>query len=175
MPRTCTICASPACAEINAALIAGEASFRNIAKQYGTSATALTRHKAEHLPAALARSHAAEQVAAADTLLGQVQQLQARTLKLLDTAENAGELHAAVAAIRAAKGNLELLAKLRGDLDERPQINLIVSAEWVSVRTTVLQALAPYPEARAAAAAALLAGGAAAEGGGGDHAVANAR
>lgn len=51
----------------------------------------------------------------------------------------------------------ELLAKLLGELNEAPQLNLTVSAEWAVVRTALLVALAPYPEARAAVAERLLA------------------
>jgi hypothetical protein len=44
---------------------------------------------------------------------------------------------------------IELLAKLIGELDERPQVNILVSPEWIAVRAVVLEPLAPYPEARA--------------------------
>jgi hypothetical protein len=50
---------------------------------------------------------------------------------------------------------LELLAKLLGDLDERPQINVLVAPEWIQLRTTLLEALRPYPEARTAVLTAL--------------------
>jgi len=53
------------------------------------------------------------------------------------------------------QSNLELLAKLIGQLDERPQVNILVLPEWEKIRYTMLQALAPYPEARAAVADAL--------------------
>ncbi len=44
----------------------------------------------------------------------------------------------------------QLLAKLLGQLDERPQVNVVVSPEWAAIRATVLVALSPYPEARVA-------------------------
>ncbi len=53
------------------------------------------------------------------------------------------------------QGQLELMAKLMGDLDERPQINVLVAQEWLQVRAEVMVALQPYPEARAAVAARL--------------------
>jgi hypothetical protein len=52
---------------------------------------------------------------------------------------------------------IELQAKLLGDLDERPVINVLVSSEWVAVRTVLLEALSPYPDARAAVASRLVA------------------
>jgi hypothetical protein len=51
---------------------------------------------------------------------------------------------------------IELLARLIGELDERPQMNILVSPEWITVRTAVLETLAPHPEARAAVAGRLL-------------------
>jgi hypothetical protein len=55
------------------------------------------------------------------------------------------------------KGQIELLAKLLGQLDERPAVNVLVAPEWLTIRAGLLAALGPYPEARAAVAAQLLA------------------
>jgi hypothetical protein len=51
---------------------------------------------------------------------------------------------------------IELLARLIGELDERPQVNVLVSPEWVAARAVVLEALSPYQEARTAVAGRLL-------------------
>jgi hypothetical protein len=50
---------------------------------------------------------------------------------------------------------VRLLGKLLGELQQPGAVNILVSAEWVSVRTAILQALAPYPEAGRAVAGAL--------------------
>jgi hypothetical protein len=53
---------------------------------------------------------------------------------------------------------VELLAKLSGELDERPQVNILnvaASPEWLATQAAMLQALAPFPEARLAVAGAL--------------------
>ena len=68
MPRVCTICQHADKPAINAALIANEP-YRLIAERFGTSAAALTRHKAEHLPATLAKATEAKETALADDLL----------------------------------------------------------------------------------------------------------
>ena len=93
---------------------------------------------------------AAEEVAQADDLLAQVRDLQAKALGILNKAEEAGELRTALSAIREARGNLELLAKLLGELDERPQVNLLVSPEWIELRAVIVGALEPYSDARGA-------------------------
>jgi hypothetical protein len=48
------------------------------------------------------------------------------------------------------QSNLELLAKLLGELDDRPQINLLVAPEWHKVRAALLDALLLFPDARTA-------------------------
>jgi hypothetical protein len=148
-------CAHPDRPAIDTALVGGE-SCRTIASRYGTiGRMALERHAANHLPARLVKAQEAEEMAQADDLLAQVRSLQGAALRILDTAEQGGDLKVALSAIREARGNLELLAKLLGELDERPQVNILVAPEWLSMRTILLGALAPYPEARVAVAGAL--------------------
>ena len=132
MPRSCTICEHPEREAIDRTLV-GDASNRAVASLYDVSEAAVRRHKANHLPAKLVMAHAAEEVAQADTLLDQVRDLQRRALAILEKAEEAGELRTALGAIREARGNLELLAKLLGELDERPVVNLSVSSEWLDL------------------------------------------
>jgi hypothetical protein len=94
----------------------------------------------------------AEEIAQADVLLDQMQDLQARTLAILEAAEATKQHRTALSAIREARSNLELLAKLLGELDERPVTNILVSAEWISVRTAMMEVLGPYQQARVAVA-----------------------
>jgi len=155
MAMTCTVCRHTDRAAIDSALVTGEP-VRSVASRYVTLSgrplghMALYRHKDEHLAPSLAKAQEAASVAQADDLLGQVRTMQGRALGILDTAEAAGQLLVALAAIREARGCLELLGKLLGQIDERPQINVLVSPEWHQVRGLILAALLPYPEARGA-------------------------
>src|SRR5918997_3382690 len=151
MPSSCTVCEHPDREAMDEALVGG-ASNRSLASLYDVSEAAVRRHKGKHLPAKLVMAHAAEEVAQADTLLEQVRDLQARTLAILEAAEETKQHRSALSAIREARSNLELLAKLLGELDERPVTNVLVSAEWVMVRTAMMEALDPYPRARVAVA-----------------------
>jgi hypothetical protein len=155
MSRVCTVCAHAEREAIDKLLVAGEG-LRDIAGRYGLSKSALERHKANHLPASLAQAKEAAEVAQADDLLGQLRKLQRITLGLLSKAYSAGDLRTAVAAVGQARGNLELLGKLLGQLDERAQVNVLVaSPEWLALRARILTVLENYPEARLALAAAL--------------------
>jgi hypothetical protein len=151
----CTVCTHPDRLAIDQALIAGE-TFRYVAERFGTSATALFRHKAEHLPTAMVQAQAAEEVARADTLLDQLAALQTDARRIGKKAEDRGDLRTALAGIRELVRIVELTAKMIGELDERPQVTLVTAPEWLQVRAALLEALRPYPDARHAVATRLL-------------------
>jgi hypothetical protein len=129
--------------------------LRNIAERYSVSKTALHRHKESHLPADLVKAREAREIAKADSLLDQVIELRDKALSILAKAEQAGDLRTALQGVREAKGCLELLAKLQGELAQEGTVNITISPQWLSLRTVILQALEPYPEARLKLAAAL--------------------
>ena len=149
MVRTCTICRHEDRAEVERALVQREP-YRHIATRYDVSTGALQRHAREHLPELLAKAHEAEQAARADELLMDVRRLQEKTLLTLQHAEASGEWSVLLRAVREARENIELLARLRGELDMRPVINLVLSPEWLELRALIVGALEPHPEAREA-------------------------
>jgi len=220
MARTCTVCTHAERAAIDRALVAGEP-FRHIASRQGVSTTALQRHKAEHIPAALAAAGRAEDAAAAIDVMAELRRCVERVNLLFDSCyrwlrdaddptrydigprasdlivtyetvdpetnrakarkEPLSRLLARVEGLPTVDGVLvveskhadprelvlkaadrlraqsELLAKLLGDLDERPQVVLVNAPEWHRTRSELLDALGPYPDARAAVAARLAA------------------
>ncbi|HKX17058.1 MAG TPA: hypothetical protein VJT33_03490 [bacterium] len=129
--------------------------MRNIAKQYGTSLGALHRHKA-HVPATIAKAHEAREVARADNLLDQVRELTDEAREILRRVR-AKDPRTALGAIREIRGNMDLLARLLGELHDQAAVtvNVLATPEWTAVQTRIARALAPYPEARAAVADAL--------------------
>ncbi len=154
MSRKCTICAHKQHSAIDKALVERQP-FRTIADQFSVSKTALLRHYDDHLPSSLVKAQEATEAAQADALLAQVVDLRDKALGVLEKAEAADELRAAVSAIREARGCVELLGKLAGQLKDAPTINLVLSAEWLTVQAAVLTALEPHPEARLAVSSAL--------------------
>jgi hypothetical protein len=149
VPRRCTVCDHPQRYSIDEALVS-DTPYRSVAKRFGLSDSAVYRHKAEHLPAHLLKAKEIGEVARADDLLEQVRTLQAHALHILERAESAGDLRTSLAAISQARGNLELLGKLAGELDERPVVNLNVSPEWLELRAVIVGALEPHPAAHRA-------------------------
>ena len=155
MPRRCTICASDKLDEIDRMLVEGRKSRRKIASECGVSEASLRRHAGRHLPDALAVSAKAERVANGDDLLNQVRDLQRRAVAILDRAETEGDHRVALAAIREARGCLELLGLLAGELQDRQTVNVLINPQWVEIRGAILQALEPHAAARDAVTVAL--------------------
>ena len=125
MPRTCTVCNHSEREPIERALLAGEP-YRNIAVRFHTSASALVRHRADHLPAALVRAHDSEETLRADSLLQDVRNAEGRAERLYNAAEailaralDVKDLRTALQAIRAAASVMaegRQYLELRGDL-----------------------------------------------------------
>jgi hypothetical protein len=154
MPRPCTVCTHKDVENINKRLLGGEI-YRTIADDTGLSETALKRHKAEHIPNAAAKATKAVEVAKADGLLEDIKGLREKAMGILQKAEESGDLKTALLGIREARGCLELLAKVEGQLNDRSQINILINPEWIQLRTLIINSLEPYPKAKEAVISAL--------------------
>src|SRR4051812_21097274 len=130
--------------------------FRAISRQFGLSKDAVLRHHDEHLPEVLTKAREAEDVAHALDVVQQLKAINGACLAVLKDARQAGNGELVLKAVDRVQRQIELQAKLLGDLDERPQINVLVSPEWIQTRSALLAALTAFPEARAAVAASLV-------------------
>lgn len=160
MARTCTICAHHDRDAIDAAL-AGGSSARAIAATYRVSEDAVARHKGQHLRLRLIEArHSAEESERDQALdvLAQLKAINAASLGVLRDARQGGDGELVLKAVDRVQKQIELQAKLLGELDESPRVNVLVLPEWLALRGRLLVALAPYPAARLALAEALNAG-----------------
>jgi hypothetical protein len=161
MGGRCTVCSHPDREAIDDALVRGSLTYRELTARYGLSKDSLSRHRATHVSAALAAILAADNrldEGQSVPLLRRVENLIARTDKMLKAAEREGRVNAALAAVRELRALLELLGKASGELREGPQVtvNLLASPEWLAIRDGLFAALSPFPDARAAVAGRLL-------------------
>jgi len=147
MTRVCTVCSHENRAGIDFALLSVTA-VRSIKNLNGLTHPSVIRHRENHLPTTLLKAQEAEEIADADNLLAEIRDLQRKTYGILEKAEAAEDLRTALGAIREARGNLELLAKLAQLIDDRPQINLHISPEWLELRAVIVTALDAHPEAQ---------------------------
>jgi len=154
MPQTCSVCRHPDRPAIDAALVSGRP-LRDIAGHHGLSKSAVERHGNDHLPAALVKAHEAEDVRHAIDVVAQLKAINRVCLSVLKDARDQGDGDLALKAVDRIQRQIELQAKLIGQLDERPVVNVTISAEWVELRTIILTALQTHPEARSAVVRAL--------------------
>lgn len=153
MPRPCSLCVHPERAAIDHAFVAG-APCREITVSYGVSMSAADRHKG-HLPATLVQAREAAAVADADALLAEANTLYQHARAILTESRGVGDHKTALRAIDSAGRVLALLGELLGEINRQPQVNVLVMPEWLAIRGALIDALRPYPEARAAVAAVL--------------------
>ena len=142
MPRTCTICAHKKRSAIEKTVLAGEG-LRAIAGRWSVSRSSLMRHRDDHLAAAVVKANGAAEAAHGDDLLAKLESIESEARGILKDAKKAKDLRAAVMAIRELTRLVDLLARLRGELQNSPTvINVQVLAP------VILSALEGFPEAR---------------------------
>lgn len=78
-----------------------------------------------------------------------------KTLEILADALREGDRRTALLALQTEIKQLELTAKLTGQLNEAPQLNLLMSPAYVQLKQTLMEKLLPFPEARLALSEAL--------------------
>jgi transposase len=147
MPRVCTICSHDERDAIEDAFVAGMPK-RRIATQFGVGEKAVRYHVREHLPKLLALARDAEREARADSLLDRVEALQSRTEAILTSTEGTDLYSVQLQAIREMRHNLELIGEVTKELDRTPTLNLHLNPEWLEIRTAIVLALEPHPDAR---------------------------
>src|SRR5919106_5207348 len=140
MPRACTICSHEQRFAIEELLATRQRTYRGIARKYGVSEDAVSRHvKSGHVSQLLALAADAERAAQADNLLDRMEALHSQTLAILDAPE---DQRTALAAIAQARRNLELVGELTKELDRAgTTINLALNPEWVEIRGVIVAAL----------------------------------
>ena len=123
MPRKCSICTHEQRPDIERCVLAG-ASYRTVARQFAVSRDAVVRHR-RHLTASTPNSLPLDQIFQSGTLVEQLRSLTVEAQRLKEKAETAGDFRTALAAVRELCRIVELVAKLRGEIDGRAEINVM--------------------------------------------------
>jgi len=158
MGRTCTICSHAAREDIDSALVR-RTPYRDIARRFGVSTDALSRHLNDHLADYVQQALSEYGVGKGVKVLDKLTATLARLDGFLDKAEGKGDAREFVAVAAELRKELELLAKLQGDLAQEGTTNIYLNQEYIEARTLIVQALEPYPDARDAVVSALEYGG----------------
>jgi hypothetical protein len=164
--KGCRVCNHGELATINIALVEGR-SKTAMAVRFGISIHSLWRHYYNHIPpAARAQMLATRQDYSAVNIelltrnenegaLANAVEVRRRLYKIAEGAEAAGDFKAATGAYGKILDALNLVGKLLNQFagHHAQQVNqLVVSPDYLRLRAALINALQPYPEARAAVA-----------------------
>jgi hypothetical protein len=142
---------------------------RVLARKFGLTKDAVFRHRRMHLTpqmiAAIATAaHPTEvdleqlQRSESEGLLGSLVGQRARLQLLSEMALEAGSITSATSVERAITSSLELTSKLLGMIIHRHDVrstSILISADYLELRSAIVRALKPYPEAAKAVGRAL--------------------
>jgi hypothetical protein len=147
--RTCTICRHPARETIDSSLVR-RVPYRDISTRFDVSTSALSSHLNNHLASyvqqALNEYGTSKGVKVLDKLTSTLDRLDG----FLDEAESKQDAREFVTVAAELRKELELLAKLQGELAQEGTVNIPLHPEYVQVRTAIVQAVDPYPQAKEA-------------------------
>jgi hypothetical protein len=144
--------------EINSK-IASQEKLADISREFAVSEDALSRHKDRCIIKALAASPNTKDIINGDNLLDQLQAARTSALDLLDKAIAAGDTKVygpPSSYLSEIRQQIKLWAELEGKLATQPQITIINNPEWIELRTLIVVALDPFPEAKEAVVNAIL-------------------
>lgn len=147
MCPVCTVCTHKDRKKIDEMILQG-VSLRNISKQFNLNYQSINRHKKNHLTEALLEGHKAEAVTHADTLLMDLQGTKETALWFLNEAKEAKDLKAAAPLISSACRVIELLAEVRGQIDRKAEINIIMNPEFIQFKQNILSVVNSCPECK---------------------------
>lgn len=123
MPRTCTVCQHPKRKGIESAHLSGQ-SFRFIAAREGVSKQAITRHVKSHMPEQMVKAAERKEIAAGASLIERLVELNKISRKILADAYRDGDRGVALQAITRLEKQLELEARLLGEIRDN-QVNVV--------------------------------------------------
>ena len=147
MARSCSACVHSQTESISVELIQGTP-IREIAKKYDLSASAVARHK-KHLPQHLIQVEGAQ--VQPGSVMARVQELEARADRIYQEAMQSKKQELALRALKELREVTSLYARLAGELETQSiHQHIHISPEWLSLRSVMLRALQPYPDARKA-------------------------
>lgn len=148
----CSICDNPGVEEINMQILDNQ-KLAEISRKFAVSEDALQRHSDKCIIRSLASTPTTAEVITGDKLLDQLKEARQKAVDLLDKAIAAADTKVYGAPsqyLREIRGQIKLWAELEGRLASQPQVTIINNPEWIEIRTLIVKALDPFPQAKEA-------------------------
>jgi hypothetical protein len=146
----CLACAHPDQDRLNADLVSGVPLFR-LSKRYGINRESLRNHKTNHISKAQVALRVERNTAGVRQVADRVEEVIVRDDAMYEAARAVRNMPLAIKANNSKADHLELLARITGELDERPEVvvNIQQSAAFIAVRNVIFEELEDLPERRA--------------------------
>ena len=119
-------------------------------RRWGISRPALRAHRANHISPALKALRTERIASRVRNVADRVEDLVRETDAMYRSAKKATRMPLALKAVHEQGDNYELLAKITGELDDRPQgtVNIQQSAAFIAVRSVIFEVVEQHPELR---------------------------
>jgi len=124
--------------------------YRKIAERFDVSEPALSRHLNDHLAGYVRQALSEYGTDKGVKVLDKLTSTLGRLDEFLDDADSARDAREFVMVAAEMRKELELLAKLQGELQQAGTINVHLHPQWLELRAVIFQALEPHPQARGA-------------------------
>lgn len=152
----CSLCSHRDRDEFDRGLALGDVSQAEVARLVGCNRSAVNRHVKRHLLPAVKKQAQADAELGGVSVLKELRGLYRRMKSHLDRAEQTDNWQAIRAFSAEARQDLELLSRLLGELESGATVNVLVSTEWLRVKTAIMEVMTAYPQAKEALAARLM-------------------
>jgi hypothetical protein len=148
----CLACALPLDQQerLNADLVKG-VPLNRLSKRWNINRESLRSHKTTHITPALKALRTERIASGVRKVADRVEDLVTETQAMYGSAKKAVNMSLALKAVHEQRANYELLARITGELDEKPEVvvNIQQSAPYIAVRNVIFEVLEPHPEIRA--------------------------
>jgi len=121
--KICTVCVHRDRRAIDKMLLARNPPLRTVASEFGVSKTALIRHAAAHIATSLVKAKAVREIADADGLLAQLQQVCVDCRRIATAAEQAGDLRGALQGLATLGQQLGTVVKLAAEVRRQQAVD----------------------------------------------------
>lgn len=149
----CKVCVHPDRNEVDRSVLNG-VPISELSAHYSLSKGVLRRHRRECIKAVVTAAVTYGRVQRGIDTLATAEDLQRKAERLGEKAEAKGDLRTALLGVREEARSVELVAKLRGELDAPD--GPLTDPRWLRLRDALVVALRPYPDAARAVAAVLV-------------------
>jgi hypothetical protein len=145
----CKLCKHPDRDDLERRIVSKELTMSAAAEKIGCNKSSVGRHMRRHFPLKVAEWVKPE--ATKEEVLNAINALiksHDTTLEILEDSLAEGDRRTALMALQTEIKQLELNAKLTGQLNDTPQVNFLLNPEFVRLKQIMIKSLEPFPEAR---------------------------